>query len=107
MSEIVMDCIMCPNCLGPKRSNPGPLERQLAEAQVENEGLREELKRASQAGTPYWHERDTMNGLILLNQGLVDERDECRRLLREIADGEWGVSDSLKEAAKAAGGDDE
>lgn len=42
-------------------------------AVMEIDRLKAALAEATKAGTPYWHERDTMNGLVLANERLKAE----------------------------------
>ena len=69
--------------------------RQCVDLEQENDGLREEnmqlrkeLAKATKAGTPYWHERDAMNGLIFeidrLHNEIAQERVYSAGLLAEL-----------------------
>lgn len=53
-------------------------------AETERWRLARELDDAAKAGTPYWRERDTMNGLIVGHRMLQDENARLRAALERI-----------------------
>jgi len=72
------------DCITAQKDEIERLRAELAAAARANDRLSQELSDATKAGTPYWHERDMMNGLVLANQKAKGEIERLRGILRRM-----------------------